>query len=253
MRANTYKAQGQPSRRRCGILQSTPLRETDVLVGTPNGRESGSDTKQYTTPSSAEILSALWWNPAHRSDPTHGFLQNASLKSTCERIHIRPKDSPHVVDVGYYNPPLLGRPTSSSAHRTAVSLALIPNSIPRLPSQRYCPLCGGTRRTGPTPLTGLFLQAAAPKRVSEEYMRANTYKAQGQPSRRRCGILQSTPLRETDVLVGTPNGRESGSDTKQYTTPSSAEILSALWWNLAHRSDPTHGFVFASRSSKTRL
>ncbi|KAM1811176.1 hypothetical protein ACFX12_027847 [Malus domestica] len=84
-------------------------------------------------------------------------------------------------------------------------------------------------------------------------MRANTYKAQGQPSRRRCGILQSTPLRETDVLVGTPNGRESGSDTKQYTTPSSAEILFALWWNPAHRSDPTHGFVFASRSSKTRL
>ncbi|RXH99726.1 hypothetical protein DVH24_021528 [Malus domestica] len=103
MRANTYKAQGQPSRRRCGILQSTPLRETDVLVGTPNGRESGSDTNNVTTPSSAEILSALWWNPAHRSDPTHGFLQNASLKSTCERIHIRPKDSPHVVDVGYYN------------------------------------------------------------------------------------------------------------------------------------------------------
>ncbi|RXI06793.1 hypothetical protein DVH24_025929 [Malus domestica] len=237
MRANTYKAQGQPSRRRCGILQSTPLRETDVLVGTPNGRESGSDTKQYTTPSSAEILSALWWNPAHRSDPTHGFV--FASRSSKTRLSI------------YACHPCAGAMLIFSVSFQFYRMS--PNSIPRLPPQRYCPLCGGTRRTGPTPLTGLFLQAAAPKRISEEYMRANTYKAQGQPSRRRCGILQSTPLRETDVLVGTPNGRESGSDTKQYTTPSSAEILSALWWNPAHRSDPTHGFVFASRSSKTRL
>ncbi|KAM2368144.1 hypothetical protein ACFXTH_045749 [Malus domestica] len=245
MRANTYKAQGQPSRRRCGILQSTPLRETDVLVGTPNGRESGSDTKQCNHAFLRRDIVRFVVEPGAPVRPHSRIcfckpqLQNASLKSTCERIHIRPKDSPHVVDVGYYN-----QQCNHAFLRRDIVRFVVEPGAPYMrantykaqgqPSRRRCGILQSTPLRETDVLVGTpngresgsdtkqcnhaFLRRDIVRFVVEPgapYMRANTYKAQGQPSRRRCGILQSTPLRETDVLVGTPNGRESGSDTKQ--------------------------------------